>query len=71
MLSDASAADKPGQQNVTKVEIAQNKQFLHLPQCFQLRLFNNYKLLFMEIYYFFARMFWKSSAADLLYVGKG
>ena len=54
---------------VAKGEIAHDEQFLHLPQCFQLYLI--IKGPFMEISQCFARMFSKSSAADLLYVGKG
>ena len=53
---------------VTKEEIAQNKQFLLLPQCFPLLVigypFNYREFLFVDICS-------KSSAADLLYVGKG
>ena len=54
---------------VAKGEIAHNEQFLHLPQCFQLYLMM--KLLCIEIFHIFVNMFLKSSAADLLYVGKG
>ena len=50
---------------VTKGEIAQNKQYRYLP------LFSVIILSFLEIFLVFARLFSKSSAADLLYVGKG
>ena len=53
---------------VTKVEIAQNKQFFLLSQVFHLFLI--IKPLFIEIVHVFANIFGKSSAADLLYVGK-
>ena len=54
---------------VTKGEIAQNKQFLLLLQCFQLD--SVIILSFIKICNIFANMFSKLSAADLLYVGKG
>ena len=53
---------------VAKGEIAQNKQFLHLPQC--LKLFAVIIPSFIEIFRFFANMLSKLSVADLLYVGK-
>ena len=53
---------------VTKGEIAHHEQFLLLSQCFQL--YSIIKLLLMEIFQVYANMFSKSSAADLLYVGK-
>ena len=51
---------------VAKGEIVHYEQFLHLPQCFQLYLI--IQLSFIEIFHVFAYMFWKSSAADLMYV---
>ena len=53
---------------LAKGEIAQDEQFPLLPQCFQLYLI--IKLSFMDIFLFFFPLFSKSSAADLLYVGK-
>ena len=44
-----------------------NKHFLLLPQCFHLF---SIKLFSIEIFYNFAEIFSKSSAADLIYVGK-
>ena len=44
------------------------EQFFLGPQCFQLYL--TIKLSFIEIFQFFVIMFSKSSAADLLYVGR-
>ena len=55
--------------NVTKGEIAQYEQFLLLSQCFQL--FSVIKPTFIKLFRVFAWMFSKSSAADLMYVGKG
>ena len=52
-----------------KGEIAHDEQFLLWPQCFQLYL--TIELSFMEIFQVFVTIFLKSSAADLLYVGKG
>ena len=66
MLSDAS--EQTSVFIVTKEEIAQIKQFLVLPQCFQL--FSVIILSFIEIFHVFALLFSKLSAADLLYVGK-
>ena len=54
---------------VTKGEIAQDEQFHLLPQCFQL--LSVIILSFIEISLVFAGYFLNSSAADLLYVGKG
>ena len=54
---------------VTKEEIAHNEQFRLLPHCFQL--YSVIKPLFKGIICSFAKIFSKSSAADLLYVGKG
>ena len=54
---------------MTKEEIAQNEQFLLLPQYFQL--YSIFKLSFIEIFHNIAKMISKSSAADLLYVEKG
>ena len=54
----------------TKEEIAQNEQFLLLSPCFQLHsiIVLSFERGFPENYGY---MFSKSSAADLLYVGKG
>ena len=52
-----------------KDEIAHDGQFLLWPQCFLLYL--TIKLSFMKIFQVFFTIFSKSSAADLLYVGKG
>ena len=54
---------------VAKGEIAHHEQFHLWPQRFQLYL--TIKLSFMDILQIFVTMFSKSSAADLLYVGKG
>ena len=54
---------------VTKGEIAQNEQFLLLPQCFQL--FSVIILTILENFHIFELTFLKSSAAGLLYVEKG
>ena len=53
---------------VTKEEIAQNEQFLLLPQCFQF-CFSKYTLIYRD-FYICVHMFPKSSAAYLWY-GKG
>ena len=53
----------------TKEEIAQNEQFLLLSSCFQL--FSISVLWFKGSFQICSDMFSKSSAADLLYVGKG
>ena len=50
-------------------ESAHDEQFLLWPQCFQHYL--KIKLSLIEIFQVFIAMFSKSSAADLLYVGKG
>ena len=54
---------------MAKGEIAYDEQFYLWPQCFQL--YFTIMLSFMEIFQVFVTMFSKSSAADLLYVGKG
>ena len=54
---------------VTKGEIAHNEQFLHLPQLFQL--YSIIILSILDIFYILDLIISKSSAADLLYVGKG
>ena len=53
----------------TKEEIAQNEHFLHLSACFQLC--SIIVPLFKGSFQFVSGMFSKSSAADLLYFGKG
>ena len=69
MLSDASAADGFFQNIVAKEEIAQNEQFLLLPQCFPLLVigypFNHRDFLFFD------KICSKLSAAVLSYEGKG
>ena len=50
----------------TKVEIAYNEQFHHLPQCFQL--YSMIVLSSLEIFHIVVQMFSKSSAADMLYM---
>ena len=69
MLSDASAADVFLKTYVTKEEIAQNMQFLLLPQCFPLLVIGN-PFNYGEILCF-DKIRSKSSAAELLYEGKG
>ena len=54
---------------MAKGEIAHDEQILLWPQCFQLYI--TIKLYLIEIFQVFVNMFSKSSAADLLYVGKG
>ena len=54
---------------MAKGEIAHDEQFHLWSQCFQLHL--TIKLSFMEIFQVYVTMFSKSSAVDLLYVGKG
>ena len=55
---------------MAKGEIAHDEQFLLWLQCFQLYL--TIEISFMEIFQVLnVNMFSKSSAADLLYVGKG
>ena len=53
---------------VTKGEIAHNEQFHLLPEYFQCYLIVKPSL--MEIFHMFAKVFSKSSAADLFYVCK-
>ena len=53
-------------ETLTHGEIAQNKQFLHLPQRYSIIV-----PLVIEIVHIFAKMFTTSTCADLLYVGKG
>ena len=69
MLSDASVADGFLKTEVTKEEIAQNEQFLLLPQCFPL-LVIGYPFNCRDFLYF-DKICSKSSAAELLYEGKG
>ena len=66
MLSDA---DSLFENIVTKEEIAQNKQFLFLPQSFPL-LVIGYPFIYRD-FLFVDKICSKSYAADLLYVGKG
>ena len=54
---------------MAKGEIAHDEQCLPWPHCFQFYL--TIKQSFIEIFQVFVTMFSKSSAADLLYVGKG
>ena len=54
---------------VTKGEIAQNEIFLLLPQCF--KLFSVIIPTIIEIFHILEWTCSKSSAVDLLYVGKG
>ena len=68
MLSDASAADG-FLKTVTKEEIAQNKQFLLLPQCFPLLVFIGYPFNYRD-FPFFEKICSKLSAAELFYEGK-
>ena len=59
---------------VAKGEIAHNEQFLHLLQCFQLSSIIKYIYIYIsyiEIFHILSSMFSKSSAAELMYVGKG
>ena len=53
---------------LTGLEPAHFEQFLYLPQCFQLHSINITSLI--EMFYIFAQIFMKTSAADLLYVRK-
>ena len=69
MLFDASAADSLFENIVIKEEIAQNKQFLLLQQCFPL-LVIGYPFNYRD-FLFFYKICSKSSAAELLYKGKG
>ena len=54
---------------VTKEEISQNEQFLLLTECLQL--YSISMSSFREIFHIIVEVISKSSAADLLYVGKG
>ena len=54
MLSEASAAESFFKNIVTNEEIAQNKQFLLLPQCFPL-LVIGYPFNYIEILYFLTK----------------
>ena len=54
----------------TKREIAQNQQFLSFAIMFS-AFFSDYTYIYIEIFYIFAQMFSKLTAADLLYLGKG
>ena len=67
MLSDASAADG-FLKIVTKEEIAQNVQFLLLPQCFPLFVIG-YPFNYGDFLYF-NKICSNSSAVELLYEGK-
>ena len=69
MLSDASAADGIFENIATKEEITQNEQFLLLSPCFQL--YSIIVLSFSENFHICVYMFSKSSAVELLFVGKG
>ena len=69
MLSDASAAVGFLKNIVTKEEIAQNEQFLLLPQCFLL-LVIGYPFNFRD-FLFFDKICLISSAAELSYEGNG
>ena len=66
---DAIAAETTFENIVAKGEIARDEQFPLWPQCFQLYL--TVKISLVEIFQVFVTMFSKSSAADLLYIGKG
>ena len=54
---------------VVREEIAQNEQLLLLPECYQFYLI--LKFSFIEIVHVFVHKFWKTSATEMLYVGKG
>ena len=69
MLSNASAADSFFENIVTKEEIAQNEQFLLLPQSFPL-LVIGYQFNYRD-FLFFNKIRSKLSAAVLSYEGKG
>ena len=56
---------------VAKGKIVQNKQFLLSPQCFQLYSITILSVSYIEIFSYFANILSRSSAAELLYVGKG
>ena len=65
---DTSEADGFLKNIVTKEEIAQNKQFLPLLQCFST--FSGYPFNYKD-FLFFDKICSKSSAAELSYEGKG
>ena len=67
-LYDTLAADAFWKHS-TKGNIAKNYQLVILPQSFQL--FSVIIPSFSEIFHNLLKMFLKSSAADMLYVGKG
>ena len=67
MLFDSSTAEDFWKHCFISGEIAQNQQFLLLPQCFQLYLIVEPSVI--EIFQIFVNMLTKSSAAELLYVG--
>ena len=69
MLSDASAADDFFENIVIKEEIAQNVQYLLLPQCFRL-LVIGYPFNYRD-FLCFDKICSKSSAAELSYEEKG
>ena len=69
MLSDAYAADGVFKNIVTKEEIAQNEQFLLLPQCFPVFVIG-YPFNYRD-FPSFDKTCSKSSAAELSYEGKG
>ena len=69
MLSDACAADGFLKKIVTKEKIAQNMQFLLLPQCFPLFVIG-YPFNYRD-FLCFDKILSKSSAAELSYEGKG
>ena len=56
---------------MTIEEIAHNEQFLLLSQWFQLYSINIHMYILNLDSFSFAKMLFKSSAADLLYVGEG
>ena len=79
MCAKASAADllyrcflipRYLQQTILENVVEKEKIACFEPQCFQL-FFSNYNPLFIKIFHVFTKMFSNSSAADLLYVGKG
>ena len=69
MLSDASAADGIFENIVTKEEIAQNVQFILLPQCFPLFVIG-YPFNYGD-FLLFDKIRSKLSPAELPYEGKG
>ena len=68
-LSNVSSAEEFGIQIVTKLEISQNKQFLTLPQCFQL--YSIILLTFTDIFYIFVQRFFKVVSCRFVVCGKG